>query len=267
MSKRTELQETLINEYIARDLSLVQRLFLDIGANFSGLAQQKCLETLHKDEDFHLLDLGCGVGSCIEELTRRLKLCYWENKDRIHGMGIDLNPLPSEIPQQILGLTHPSRFSRPLSPLPTNSPLASFMTGDVCQLPLADNYINFAYGIGTLIYIGDSLKALEEAYRVLKPGGVGLFDACAKELSITPPFLEILAQTPGAEKAFRYIPSRYYENTGFVIITKSADDNFRGFPFEVARILTRPEAFGEILGNHQDHYKNAVYKAAPVIAT
>lgn len=248
MPERTSLQKTLRPEYIARDLETVQRLFMwDIGFDFAAEATARCQQALERGEDFNILDLGCGVGSCLEDLLTRLKAFMSGRKDQIRGIGVDLNPLPSEMPQHLLG--------------PTGVPSAHFIAADVCDLPIAGNSINFGYGVGTLIYVGDSLKALEEVQRVLKPGGIFLFDANAQDLSVSPPFEQILQQTPEATQEFRYMPSPYVAHSGFVICTKLPNSSFKGFPFKAERILTRPEAFGEVRGDYRDYFKNAIYRA------
>jgi SAM-dependent methyltransferase len=51
-----------------------------------------------------------------------------------------------------------------------NSPLAD-VSADICDLPFADNEFDFILCNHVLEHIPDDLKAMQEIYRVLKPGG------------------------------------------------------------------------------------------------
>jgi len=145
------------------------------------------------------------------------------------------------------------------NPLPSNKKLGNYVKASAENLPLADNSINFGYSAGTLIYIGDVLKCLEEMYRTLKPGGMYLVNAHTNDISMFPHFEQIKKCTPGAKKVFNFIQSPYEKNTGFVEITKSSNDGFEGFPFKIEQVFTRPQVFNETTGTHRDHYQNAIY--------
>ena len=47
-----------------------------------------------------------------------------------------------------------------------------FIQGDLLNLPIKDNSISFIYSVMSLEYVRDTQKALDEIYRILKPGGV-----------------------------------------------------------------------------------------------
>ena len=55
-----------------------------------------------------------------------------------------------------------------------NSPLAD-VKADICNLPFKDNEFDFIFCNHVLEHIPDDTKAMQELYRVLKPGGMGIF--------------------------------------------------------------------------------------------
>lgn len=55
-----------------------------------------------------------------------------------------------------------------------NSPLAD-VKADICNLPFADNSFDFILCNHVLEHIPDDKKAMSELYRILKPGGTGIF--------------------------------------------------------------------------------------------
>ena len=54
------------------------------------------------------------------------------------------------------------------------SPLAD-VKADICNLPFGDNSYDMIFCNHVLEHIPDDTKAMQELYRVLKPGGVGIF--------------------------------------------------------------------------------------------
>ncbi len=55
-----------------------------------------------------------------------------------------------------------------------NSPLAD-VKADICNLPFKDNEFDFIFCNHVLEHIPDDTKAMQELYRVLAPGGIGIF--------------------------------------------------------------------------------------------
>lgn len=55
-----------------------------------------------------------------------------------------------------------------------NSPLAD-VKADICNLPFEDNSFNVIFCNHVLEHIPDDTKAMQELYRILKPGGWGVF--------------------------------------------------------------------------------------------
>ncbi len=55
-----------------------------------------------------------------------------------------------------------------------NSPLAD-VKADICDLPFEDNSFDFIFCNHVLEHIPDDKKAMQELFRILKPGGTGIF--------------------------------------------------------------------------------------------
>ncbi|WP_330443728.1 class I SAM-dependent methyltransferase [Flavobacterium sp. C4GT6] len=55
-----------------------------------------------------------------------------------------------------------------------NSPLAD-VKADICNLPFEDDSYNFILCNHVLEHIPDDTKAMQELYRIMKPGGMGIF--------------------------------------------------------------------------------------------
>lgn len=55
-----------------------------------------------------------------------------------------------------------------------NSPLAA-IKADICNLPFPDNEFDYIFCNHVLEHIPDDTKAMQELYRVLAPGGTGIF--------------------------------------------------------------------------------------------
>ena len=55
-----------------------------------------------------------------------------------------------------------------------NSPIAD-VKADICDLPFSDNTYDIVFCNHVLEHIPDDLKAMKELYRIMKPGGWGIF--------------------------------------------------------------------------------------------
>ena len=87
------------------------------------------------------LDVGCGTGAMLAELTRRGP-----------AMGVDVSPEALKLCGR-RGLTNA-------------------LEGDAQALPLADDSVARVVTLDTLEHVPDDLAAAAEIFRVLKPGGV-----------------------------------------------------------------------------------------------
>ncbi len=261
----THLQEVIHEALLTRDMGTVSRLFAETEVPFWNMLSERCFSAVSAGGDFRVLDLGCGSGACIEEAIRNLKIIYNNYQERIFALGVDHSILDDKIPARIRSLTGKPRIfnfgaDRKQEPMIDGGLHTKFIEGDARNLPVADSSVDFGYSVGTLIYIGDTLKCLEEMYRVLKPGGIFINDICAKEMTIDPPFLQMLEDTPGAKQIFEYRQSPYDPRTGIVICSKPAEPEEFKFPYSLKGVFTREEAFKETLNDHRDHYRNAVYE-------
>ena len=94
------------------------------------------------DSNDHLLDVGCGTGSSSRIYT----------PSEVKYTGIDLSPLS-------------------IQQAKINYPNFSFLVGDACRLPFENNTFTIVAFSSVLHHIPNYDSALQEAFRVLKPGG------------------------------------------------------------------------------------------------
>lgn len=96
-----------------------------------------------------VLEIGCGMGTDLVQFARA----------GARVTGIDLTPRSVEITRQ--------RFA--LYALP-----GKFQTADAENLPFAEESFDLVYSHGVLHHTPDTQKAVDEVYRVLKPGGTAI---------------------------------------------------------------------------------------------
>ena len=93
-----------------------------------------------------LLEIGCGLGTDLLQFARA----------GAQVTGIDLTPASVDLARK--------RFS--LYGIP-----GDFQVADAENLPFPDESFDVVYSFGVLHHTPDTQKAIDEAYRVLKPGG------------------------------------------------------------------------------------------------
>ncbi len=98
----------------------------------------------HKGE--RLLEIGCGLGTDLMQFARGGALVT----------GVDLTPASAELVRRRLALYG----------LSGNAQVA-----DAERLPFADNTFDVVYSFGVLHHTPNTAKSVDEAYRVLRPGG------------------------------------------------------------------------------------------------
>lgn len=91
-----------------------------------------------------LLDAGCGTGGLIRRLEQRHPRWQWT--------GVELEPLACELAR--------TRCA------------ASVVQGSLLALPFADDTFNAVVCSDVLYHLDDDVAALQEIFRVLRPGGV-----------------------------------------------------------------------------------------------
>ncbi len=224
----TPLQNSFPEDYLNRSFLKVKRMFRNTDVkfflNFSRIVRKS------PDPTITVLDLGCGTGTTIEDFWQKLSNPNWRYRRRLHGkklitIGIDANPLPKLIPKRIFKTT--------------TTPQTKFIKSDAHQLPLPDNSVDFAYSVGLLRYLRDPLRAIEEGYRVLKPGGIFMWLLSGfTDISTKPTLEKILAETPGTTDVFQ-LSFGYSRMRGTLICTKKPNSKFKKFPFKLSNSFPR----------------------------
>jgi SAM-dependent methyltransferase len=97
-----------------------------------------------------LLEIGCGVGTDLVRLAR----------GGARVVGLDLAETAVSLARQNLA---------------AHGLCGSVMVGDAAALPFADAALDVVYAHGVLQYAPDPRRIVEEAQRVLKPGGTAIF--------------------------------------------------------------------------------------------
>lgn len=135
--------EGILNIWRAGDLSPVQRIYWT-------MSQKKIFKLLHKicDSDSSILDVGCGTGDVILEMTELGNVCH----------GVD--PLLKTSLNQALQKAKAKR-------IPVNLYLSQ---GE--YLPFRAKSFDVVLCISTLQHVNDTQKTLSEIHRVLKDTGV-----------------------------------------------------------------------------------------------
>jgi ubiquinone/menaquinone biosynthesis C-methylase UbiE len=96
-----------------------------------------------------VLEVGCGIGIDALEFA----------KNGAHVTAIDLSPTNIELARQYFTY---------------NNTQATIEVGDAEHLRFPDNTFDLAVAIGVLYYTPNTQKAVDELYRVLKPGGTAI---------------------------------------------------------------------------------------------
>lgn len=219
----TPLQKSFPKDYLNRSLLKVKTMFrktdVKMFLTFSKIVRRS------KDTEVTVLDLGCGSGTTIEDFWQKMSNPNWRYKRRLHGknlntIGIDLSPLPSMIPKRIFKTT--------------STPQTKFIKANAENIPLPDSSVDFAYSVGLLRYLKDPLRALEEGYRVLKPGGVFLWLLSGyTDVSTKPTLEKILSETLSASGTFE-LRFGWSRMRGTLICTKKSSSKFTKFPFKLS---------------------------------
>jgi ubiquinone/menaquinone biosynthesis C-methylase UbiE len=112
-------------------------------------ATEKICPVSYLTENSYVLDLACGTGTTS---------FYLAKKFNCKVTGIDISPSLIEVANKELG-----KFG--------NKQKVDFKVADAFKMPFPDNTFDFVIAQAFFILVNDKTKALEEIYRVLKPGG------------------------------------------------------------------------------------------------
>lgn len=249
MSELTPLQLSLEPGQMNRDFPAICEWFNRGGLNLQGEILERLMAHPSGDEPFRMADFGCGTGDGIESAARLIgQSAKGLGVTRpIEAIGIDENPT-GEISDKVLSWGE--GFSK--------TPVAKLISAKVDDSTLEDNSVDVLFSKDTLIYVADTLKAFNEGYRVLKPGGVAVWDVPESNISAGPNFKQIIEMTPGAGDVFQYVPVD--DVRGFVVCRKSENDSFKGFPFEVFKEVGYIDD-SEVVKERARHFKTAIYRA------
>lgn len=141
------------------------------------------------------LEIGCGIGAGAATLHRRLACRQF--------LALDYDPKQIDIAQHRFG----------------HLPGLNFIQGSADTLPMQDSSVDAAFDLGILHHVEHWRQAIEEVYRVLKPGGVFLFE------DILHPSVNILLllqfEHPEEGKFHDYEFLDTLEHTGFTLTKHS----------------------------------------------
>ena len=153
--------------------------FLEAGANLNRVMAQRGQLTTES----HVIDVGCGSG------TTAIALCKYVG---CQVTGVDLSGV--RIANAIDSLEeHPEDVRAKVD----------FKKGSATDLPIENETFTHAWSQATIYHVPDKVKVLEEVYRVLKPGGIFVFDDLIKP------------QPNIGEKARKFVYERLLYDTDF----------------------------------------------------
>ena len=118
-----------------------------ISFGFHRLIKNRCINLLNIKDGYNIVDLCCGTG----DLARLIK----KNYPKTHVTGMDFSEKMINIAKNIKQKAD-----------------IQFLHGDVTNLPFPDNSfdaVTMAFGLRNIY---NAEKAVEEAYRILKPDGL-----------------------------------------------------------------------------------------------
>ena len=169
--------------------------FLEAGANLDqAMAQRGRI-----GPDSVVIDVGCGSGTIAIGLCKATG-CQVTGVDlsgvRIANAIDSLESQPQEVRERV-----------------------AFQKGSATDLPIEDESFDRAWSQATIYHVPDKEKVLEEVYRVLKPGGIFVFDDLIK------PQPEI------GEKARKFVYERLLYDTDFSF--ESYQEALKSAGFEV----------------------------------
>lgn len=114
------------------------------------------------DEHSKVLDIGCGNGNAAVWLTRN---------SGAHVTGIDLSGV------------RVANAVESLSKVPELAGKLAFEKASATELPFDEATFTHVWSQATIYHVPDKVTVLQEAYRVLRPGGVMIFDDLTKPRS------------------------------------------------------------------------------------
>ena len=177
--------------------------FLQAGANLDRVMVQRG----QISDDSTVIDVGCGSGTIAIGLCKAIG-CQVTGVDlsgvRIANAIDSLEDQPEEVRERV-----------------------TFKKGSATDLPIEDDSFDRAWSQATIYHVPDKVKVLEEVYRVLKLGGIFVFDDLIK------PQPEI------SEKARKFVYERLLYDTDFSFESYQEALKTAGFEVLEAEDLSR----------------------------
>lgn len=207
-------------DVLKRNYKQIMKMCEMADVNLQWEVYQRLLD--RNNPDFVMAEVGCGNGNAIEQGTRSVKMtAAGMGGKMVRGIGVDINPL-SKIDEDILEMGGFHGLQ------------AEFRKGDARDLPIRNNEVDILFSSNTLYIVSNALRALEDAYRVLKPGGKAVFHVLKEEISQVPGLDAILDSTPNARQIFKYVEKKVDgDRFGFIIVDKDPNVQFEGFQYEI----------------------------------
>ncbi|MDH4213448.1 MAG: class I SAM-dependent methyltransferase [Candidatus Thorarchaeota archaeon] len=136
--------------------------------------------------DFHVLEIGCATGYAA---------CMLGEEYGCKVTGIDISDVLIEKAKE-------RADKRGLENV-------NFQTADAINLPFEDDTFDAVYGVAVTALVPDSLKALSEYYRVVRPGGIvgtlDLFLSKTAPIELAEKINEVMSGVLGGDVAIRSI--------------------------------------------------------------
>ncbi len=201
-----QLVDFLSDSLTAQDIFLKHGLMTDDGSDaawydeFAARRFQKVYENVCQQviDDYGIveglaLDIGCGPGQMTATLARMT---------RLDVTGLDIEPECTEIARR-----HAAEAGL--------ADRLHFVCADAHSLPFPDNCANLIISRGTLPFLRDHALAVQEAYRVLKPGGVAFLGGGMGRYTPTEDALKLYPQGVAPGTALGWGPGQTRENSIF----------------------------------------------------
>ncbi|MDQ6989371.1 MAG: class I SAM-dependent methyltransferase [Mariprofundaceae bacterium] len=111
------------------------------------------------DQETVVIDLGCGPGTNVFDVYDAS-----EDMANVRWFGLDLNQQEAAMGAARSKYRNQGRHKQPIH----------FMSGDIFQLPFADNSVDILISSEVVEHLPDPVPALQEMQRVLKPNGYAM---------------------------------------------------------------------------------------------
>ncbi len=124
-----------------------------------GRTVERLLQRSQDRQGMRVIDLGCGPGTNLFDVTDRCA-----RFSGVQWFGLDLNHR-----EAAMGADRSQWRGRERNMQPVR-----FLSGDIFNLPLADNSVDIILSSEVVEHLPDPMPALKEMARILKPGGYAM---------------------------------------------------------------------------------------------